>query len=410
MLSISGRLFDVGDMGSLSERFDSLGMDEQAQATAFTAIKSQEILFPNLGLTWGIPTIDGYGGGLLPTIYYSQFTSLLLPEASPRTVDGRLGEMMSRLECRGACVPDLRWLRLTGTRYLVLDKVYDFPVEEVFFDTSFHSYLDNQDFLSYATHDVMFDTVHVLFEGNGRPVVGVIEADVQATNTEPQIQFINDTQSLAVYTWPDVFRHPNTITVNVYEPEASLNILAVTVVDSRTGAFFQLSPEGISRILSSDIKIYELEDSTRADLALETAILPDDWQGHEDAIISLSSNPNLTIIHGNAEPLTGAEGEVGFTSYSATRIEMQVNSDAEAYLILNDAHYPGWVATVNGEESPIYRANVMFRAVRVPAGESTVIFEFVPTLWYWSMAFGAVVWLISLGILAWLWRIKNSSN
>jgi uncharacterized membrane protein YfhO len=64
--------------------------------------------------------------------------------------------------------------------------------------------------------------------------------------------------------------------------------------------------------------------------------------------------------------------------------------------------------TVNGQETSIYRANVMFRAVRVPAGASTVIFEFVPTLWYGSMAFGAVAWLFLLvaGSVFW-WRSRT---
>jgi len=42
-------------------------------------------------------------------------------------------------------------------------------------------------------------------------------------------------------------------------------------------------------------------------------------------------------------------------------------------------YYPaGWKAYVDGEEVPIYRANYLFRAVPVPAGEHTVTLRFEP--------------------------------
>jgi hypothetical protein len=46
----------------------------------------------------------------------------------------------------------------------------------------------------------------------------------------------------------------------------------------------------------------------------------------------------------------------------------------------------------------------MFRAVRVPAGESTIVFEFVPMLWYYAMAFGGILWLLGGGIIVFLIR------
>jgi hypothetical protein len=356
MLSISGRLFDVGDKDTLLARYARMGMDTEAQATAFTALKSQEVIFPNLGLAWGIPSIDGYGGGVLPSIYYSQFTSLLLPEGSLRTVDGRLAQMMAEEACRGACVPELAWLRLTDSRYLIADKVYDVPIDEVFFDTSLAQ-----------------------FWNQGIEVPNFEFTEIRVLNAD------------------------GTVSVSDWETLRLDTAIAVTAVDSRTGDFLQLQPRGFERVLSSDIKIYRIEGAARAYIASDVAILPDDWQGHEDALVSLNSNPSQTIIHGDADVLTG-NGEVTFSSYTPTRIEMTVTSDAEAYLVLNDAWYPSWRATVNGEEMPIYHANVTFRAVRVPTGESTVIFEFVPSLWYGAMAFGGVIWVFIIAMLVWLRR------
>ena len=47
-------------------------------------------------------------------------------------------------------------------------------------------------------------------------------------------------------------------------------------------------------------------------------------------------------------------------------------------LFLADLAYPGWKAYVDGQETPIYRANYLFRSVFVPAGRHTVEFAYRP--------------------------------
>ena len=43
----------------------------------------REAVKPSLGLAYGLPTIDGYDGGLLPTRDYARFKSLLVPAQAP---------------------------------------------------------------------------------------------------------------------------------------------------------------------------------------------------------------------------------------------------------------------------------------------------------------------------------------
>lgn len=377
VLSISGRFFDPGDIGTLRERYNRMGMDEEAQHTAFTAVKNQEILFPNLGLTWDIPTIDGYGGGVLPTIYYSQFTSLLLPEGMPRTVDGRLVENLAQPECRGACIPDLRFLYWTDTRYIITDKVYDLWIDGVAYDTAFSSY-----FWGFMPRpEFNFTEVRVIHR---EPLPNI---DIST------IQELNNNLLLSTMSWE---------TFNAIHDKSLL--VAVTVVDTRTGNFLQLTSPFGKRLLSSDVKIYDLGGRRGKITAIsEAEIFSDTWQGHEDALSVLKETPFVVILHGEAKATSSSEitepFDFQFIDYQSTSVEIRVNTDSEAYLYLADAYYPGWRATVNGEETEIYRANVMFRAVRVPAGESTVVFEFVPMLWYTAMAFGGIVWVLGIGVI-----------
>lgn len=49
-------------------------------------------------------------------------------------------------------------------------------------------------------------------------------------------------------------------------------------------------------------------------------------------------------------------------------------------LVLADSYYPGWVATVDGAEAPILRADLLFRGVELPAGTHAVRFRYDPGL------------------------------
>ena len=62
------------------------------------------------------------------------------------------------------------------------------------------------------------------------------------------------------------------------------------------------------------------------------------------------------------------------------------------FLFVSDQYYPGWQATVDGSAVPIHRANYAFRVVRVPEGESMVVFRYRPE----SLRIGAAVSGISL--------------
>ncbi len=106
-----------------------------AQRLSLVDTKLKEVLAPNQSLIWGIPSIDGFDGGLLPTRYYSAFSTLLTPDGTP-TVDGRLREALALEDCRGACIPDLRILNLSNMAFLITDKVYDLWQDGISYDTA----------------------------------------------------------------------------------------------------------------------------------------------------------------------------------------------------------------------------------------------------------------------------------
>lgn len=60
------------------------------------------------------------------------------------------------------------------------------------------------------------------------------------------------------------------------------------------------------------------------------------------------------------------------------RVVLRTRGDAAGVLVLTDAWYPGWQATLDGAPVPVLRANTAVRAVVVPAGEHVVEMRYRP--------------------------------
>jgi Bacterial membrane protein YfhO len=104
------------------------------------------------------------------------------------------------------------------------------------------------------------------------------------------------------------------------------------------------------------------------------------------------------IIEGPAnDGASPGAGTATITTYTPQAVTIQTQAAFQGYLVLNDVWYPGWEATVNGQPTPIYRANGTFRAVPVPAGQSTVQMTFHST--YLMLGF-IICGLTILGLLA----------
>ncbi len=93
------------------------------------------------------------------------------------------------------------------------------------------------------------------------------------------------------------------------------------------------------------------------------------------------------------------EHSVEITTYDPRRVEMRVESKADGLLVVSDSDYPGWQATVDGREVPIYRVNGGFRGVRVPSGTSTVTMVYRPMMFRIGAAL-SLVGIVLVGLLA----------
>ena len=77
-------------------------------------------------------------------------------------------------------------------------------------------------------------------------------------------------------------------------------------------------------------------------------------------------------------PISLANATVALRNYENTVVEIEVDTPRAGFVLLNDVWHPWWFGMVDGKPAEILRANVVFRAIQVPAGKHNVKFEFRP--------------------------------
>jgi len=73
-----------------------------------------------------------------------------------------------------------------------------------------------------------------------------------------------------------------------------------------------------------------------------------------------------------------AVGSARLVRYANTEVIVEVDAQSDSLLVLNDVWHPWWRATIDGTDTEVLRANVIFRAIALPPGKHTVRFTFEP--------------------------------
>lgn len=424
-LSISGLTFDPGDLGEIQQIFGDQ-LSPQAIYDYVVATKLKEILAPNLPLVYKIPSVDGYDGGVLPLKRYVELQSLFLSEPSP---DGRLRESLKE-------IPPSRILSLLNVKYVITDKVHDVWVDGVYYDLSHEAVLGAGAVSQVKVTDLPDFAVTSLglvshLEGagdlpNGAPVAQVtitdelgavqsrlLRAGIETAEGEYTAGVVQHDQARVCRHWPDdpqgndylarlefggalILRQ---ISIEYLAPAGRLHLRGGSLIDDRTATFRPLvvSTGGRFRLVhSGDVKVYENLDSLPRAFVVHRAQVLDD-----EAAIAVMKDPsfrpeNEVILasdgHEVLSPQDDGGAEVELLSYEPERIVISADLAADGYLVLTDAYYPGWRALTDGLEVPIYRADLLFRAVYLPAGQHRVEFIYDPL----SFKLGAAISLAAL--------------
>ncbi len=104
-------------------------------------------------------------------------------------------------------------------------------------------------------------------------------------------------------------------------------------------------------------------------------------------------------------PEDSLSSTIQLTSYSPNQLIYKYKTERERIAVFSEIYYPaGWSAKIDGQPVEIFRVNYILRALRVPAGEHEIEFNYMPEsiekgATYSSIASGILIILLVLGIL-----------
>jgi hypothetical protein len=141
-----------------------------------------------------------------------------------------------------------------------------------------------------------------------------------------------------------------------------------------------------------------LVTKTRFVGSIEEAIeemLKSDFDPHSEAFIE--AEPDLKVGESTAsENLVEAK----VSRPSVNEVLAEVEASKPSLLVLTDVFFPGWRAEVDGKDAKVYRANAVFRGVKVEAGRHKVRFIFDPI----DLKIGFALFVLGLGAIVLLLR------
>jgi hypothetical protein len=446
-ISMSGIVYDPGDLKEIQQIFGGQ-LPPKAIYDYVVAAKRKEILAPNLPLLYKIASVDGYDGGLLPLKRYITLLRLFLPEEDILP-DGRLREQLKQ-------VPEGRLLSLLNVKYVITDKVFDIWIDGVYYDLEHTATLGRGTALEVTAQDLPEFAATSLglvsyLEGaeelaDGTPVVEVVVGDAEGHTQRHLLRAGLDTaegdydavaasrpvqhaKARIGHHWRD---HPGgndyitlvdlgeatvlkEITLRYLAEAGRFHLRGLSLIDERTGTSESVVVSTVGHfklVHSGDVKIYQnLDVLPRAFVVHQARVIEDD----EAAVAAMrdeSFRPKEEAILAEAPPGWGAKSpqenlnsdQVTMISYKSERVIIEAHLASEGYLILTDTYYPGWRACVDGEESSIIRANLLFRAISLSAGQHRVEFSYEPA----SLRIGAAVSSATLlGIVVGLWLARR---
>ena len=413
-LSISDIGYDPGDLADLQAMYRDC-LSEPEIYDLVVATKMKEVLAFNLPLTYRLPSVDGYDGGLLPVGRYVTLERLFLDE-DEIWPDGRLRQQLRQ-------VPPARLLSLLNVKYILTDKTQDVWIDGVFYDLE-HTVplgrvtLEELPALESTHLGVVSYLTGTAGLAAGQPVVdGTPVAQVVVTGTEGTVfsaelragehtaegryepgrvahrqaqvghHWRDDGQGSDYIAVLDLGRRlqPGSVSIRSLLPGQAVHLRGLTLIDEKTGTSRNLSIDPAYRLVhSGDVKIYQnLEVLPRAFGLYQALAAPGD-----EAALSLLRDPATDP----ARQVVLAEGEVAWppesppetpptvrlSSYEAEEVRLEADLEAPGYVVLTDAYYPGWEAEVDGRPAPILQADIYFRAVALDAGHHEVVFRYRP--------------------------------
>jgi hypothetical protein len=131
------------------------------------------------------------------------------------------------------------------------------------------------------------------------------------------------------------------------------------------------------RVSDSLPRVYWTEAATVApdSVAQDALFAPEVLAGRR---IILAPTPAVPADVALARPGQENSGVCRLTAFANTRVEASCEGKTPGFVVFLEQFDPGWSATLDGQSAPLLRANLVMRAVPVPAGTHHLVLVFAP--------------------------------
>jgi hypothetical protein len=397
------------------------------------AAKWKETLFPNLPLQYGVASIDGYDGGMLPLQDYVALKQAF-PLREKQAADGRLREELE-------AIPNVDLLSQLNVKYVLMDRIRDAWVDGAYYDLALSQKIspEEQTFMLEVQRPFEATSIGIISHLSGGSElrtgetvawIDVIDGE-GVTYTFPfragletaegryaeasRASGVAHAEAHKAKAWkgnPDSWDYlgklslpsavyPKVIQIRFAADTGAFMLRGLSLLDERTNAEAPvvLSPS-LQMDFLGDVKIYRNNDAWPRAFVTQSLEFNERNKvriDHSDTRIiriELSDKPadHPLLVERSADTAL-------IVDYQPERVDIEVNLARDGFLILTDSYYPGWKVTVDGVEKPILRANGAFRAVELTDGRHLVRFAFDPPSFKLGMAVSIAGGLSVLGLL-----------
>jgi hypothetical protein len=145
---------------------------------------------------------------------------------------------------------------------------------------------------------------------------------------------------------------------------------------------FQVYPSHVS-VDSMDAAIDTIKNWKRRTLVIENPA----GEGHQAEMSDAEGAQDPSA----PPPMTFSVRRAKSTSYL-----VDLSAEKPAWFFLADANYPGWTATLDGKAVPLFSAQVLGKAVGIPAGHHTLAITFHSGSFRWGLWISIVSAILSV--------------
>ena len=125
------------------------------------------------------------------------------------------------------------------------------------------------------------------------------------------------------------------------------------------------------------ISIWEVPHRPWASFAERTLSVPNEEESIA-AVVELESAGNRTVVLAGKQPATLTRGVVRTIERTPEGIRIIAETPGNGLLVVSDAYWDGWEATIDGRPVEIHLADGLVRAVRWPAGRHVLEMAYKP--------------------------------